>query len=79
MFKVYERITFKQIRHFMENIFFPNFNVVLGKATQHAAMSYCFNSKSATDKGKSTEALLKDLSCLWFQFSCIDVCLQLYV
>ena len=63
IFKVYERVIFKQIGDFMEN-FFSKFQCGFRKgcSTQQCLIALIEKSKSAPDKGKSFGALLIDLS-----------------
>ena len=64
IFKVYERIMFKQISEFLKVLFFSKYQCVFRKgfSTQHCLVSMLEKGKSTTDNKKSFAALLTDLS-----------------
>ena len=69
---------FKQIGHFAENVFFSKFQCGFrnGYSTQQCLITLTEKWKSPTDKGKSFEALLTDLS---ETFDCLPCMLMVSV
>ena len=69
---------FKQIGHFAENVFFSKFQFDFrnGYITQQCLIALTEKWKSPTDKGKSFEALLTDLS---EAFDCLPCMLMVSV
>ena len=61
--KLYERVMFKQVGDFMENVFSKfQYGFRKGYSTQQCLIDLMEKWKSATDKGKSFGPLLTDLS-----------------